>query len=56
MYLGLKPLYFRPPYGSYNDLVIKVLGERGYKKMFIWNAVTGMSPSLHLGNYANRSR
>lgn len=29
--LGLKPLYFRPPYGSYNDLVLQVLSERGYK-------------------------
>ena len=29
--LGLKPLYFRPPYGSINDLVLQVLGQRGYK-------------------------
>jgi hypothetical protein len=29
--LGLKPLYFRPPYGSINDQVLQVLGQRGYK-------------------------
>lgn len=29
--LGVKPLYFRPPYGAYNDLVRQVLGDRGYK-------------------------
>ena len=29
--LGLKPLYFRPPYGNINDLALKVLGYRGYK-------------------------
>lgn len=35
--LGLKPIYFRPPYGNYNDLVLQVLGQRGYKKMFLWS-------------------
>lgn len=39
--LGLKPLYFRPPYGSYNDLVLQVLAERGYKKVFLWSDDTG---------------
>ncbi|WWD18831.1 hypothetical protein CI109_103286 [Kwoniella shandongensis] len=39
--LGLKPLYFRPPYGSYNDLVLKVLAQRGYKKLFLWTEDTG---------------
>ena len=29
--LGLKPLYFRFPYGEYDDLVLSVLSERGYK-------------------------
>ena len=29
--LGLKPLYFRPPYGNINDLALQVLGQRGYK-------------------------
>ena len=28
---------FRPPYGSYNDLVLQVLGERGYKKLILWS-------------------
>ncbi|OCF35058.1 deacetylase [Kwoniella heveanensis CBS 569] len=39
--LGLKPLYFRPPYGSYNDLVLSVLAQRGYKKVFLWTDDTG---------------
>jgi len=39
--LGLKPRYFRPPYGSYNDRVLNVLAQRGYKKAFIWSDVTG---------------
>ncbi|WWC71124.1 uncharacterized protein I206_105077 [Kwoniella pini CBS 10737] len=39
--LGLKPLYFRPPYGSYNDLVLNVLAQRGYKKVFLWSDDTG---------------
>lgn len=28
--LGLRPLYFRPPFGNYNDLVLQVLRDRGY--------------------------
>jgi len=35
--LGKKPLYFRPPYGSINDLVLQVAGERGYKKAILWS-------------------
>lgn len=35
--LGVKPLWFRPPYGEYNDLVVQVLGERGYKGLVIWS-------------------
>lgn len=34
--LGVKPLYFRPPYGEYDDTVLKVLSDRGYKKLFMW--------------------
>lgn len=34
--LGVKPLYFRPPYGEYDDNVLKVLSDRGYKKLFMW--------------------
>jgi peptidoglycan/xylan/chitin deacetylase (PgdA/CDA1 family) len=29
--LGLKPLYFRPPFGSSNDLLLSALTNRGYK-------------------------
>lgn len=32
--LGVKPLYFRPPYGEYDDTVLKVLSDRGYKSEF----------------------
>ncbi|GMK57724.1 hypothetical protein CspeluHIS016_0405580 [Cutaneotrichosporon spelunceum] len=34
--LGVRPIYFRPPYGSYNDQVIQVLKDRGYSKLFMW--------------------
>ncbi|KAI7954930.1 hypothetical protein MJO28_005330 [Puccinia striiformis f. sp. tritici] len=39
--LGVKPLYMRPPYGEYNDVVLKVLGDRGYKGLFMWNQDSG---------------
>ncbi|KAJ9112889.1 hypothetical protein QFC19_000444 [Naganishia cerealis] len=35
--LGLRPLYFRPPYGEYNDLLLSVLSARGYTKVFLWS-------------------
>lgn len=28
--LGIKPKFFRPPYGSYNAAALQVLEERGY--------------------------
>lgn len=39
--LGVKPLWFRPPYGSYNDLALKVLAERGYKYLAMWSDDSG---------------
>lgn len=33
--LGVKPLYFRPPYGAINDLALQVLSDRGYKSEHI---------------------
>ncbi|KAG0151879.1 hypothetical protein CROQUDRAFT_667584 [Cronartium quercuum f. sp. fusiforme G11] len=36
MILGWKPLWFRPPFGEYNDLVLQVLSERGYKGLVLW--------------------
>jgi peptidoglycan/xylan/chitin deacetylase (PgdA/CDA1 family) len=39
--LGLKPLYFRPPYGDLPDLAIAALENRGYKKAFLWNQDAG---------------
>ncbi|KAL7420479.1 hypothetical protein Q5752_004429 [Cryptotrichosporon argae] len=35
--LGLRPIYFRPPYGNVNDLMYQVLAQRGYKKVFLWS-------------------
>ncbi|KAJ9094274.1 hypothetical protein QFC21_006100 [Naganishia friedmannii] len=35
--LGVRPLYFRPPYGEYNDLLLSALTARGYKKLFLWS-------------------
>ncbi len=32
--LGLKPIFFRPPYGNYNDMVLSILAQRGYKCEF----------------------
>ncbi|EAL17197.1 hypothetical protein CNBN0250 [Cryptococcus deneoformans B-3501A] len=39
--LGVKPRYFRPPYGNINDNVLNVLSERGYTKVFLWSDDTG---------------
>lgn len=39
----MKPLYFRPPYGSYNDLVLQVLGERGYKSEYSSQSVMSVN-------------
>ncbi|WAR58008.1 hypothetical protein PtB15_5B238 [Puccinia triticina] len=35
--LGVKPKYMRAPYGEYNDLVLQVLSDRGYKGMIMWS-------------------
>jgi len=39
--LGVKPLYFRAPYGEYNDLLLQVLSERGYKGLILWDQDSG---------------
>nr|8HE1_A Chain A, Chitin deacetylase [Puccinia striiformis f. sp. tritici]8HE2_A Chain A, Chitin deacetylase [Puccinia striiformis f. sp. tritici]8HE4_A Chain A, Chitin deacetylase [Puccinia striiformis f. sp. tritici]8HF9_A Chain A, Chitin deacetylase [Puccinia striiformis f. sp. tritici] len=39
--LGVKPLYMRPPYGEYNDVVLQVLRDRGYKGLIMWNQDSG---------------
>jgi len=39
--LGVRPLYFRPPFGSYNDLVLEVAAERGYKGAITWDYDSG---------------
>ena len=41
--LGLRPKYFRPPYGKYNDQVLAVASQRGYTKMILWSDDTGDS-------------
>jgi peptidoglycan/xylan/chitin deacetylase (PgdA/CDA1 family) len=35
--LGLRPKYFRPPFGKYNDQVLAVASQRGYTKMILWS-------------------
>ncbi|ODN74206.1 hypothetical protein L202_07652 [Cryptococcus amylolentus CBS 6039] len=35
--LGVKPKYFRPPYGNINDNAMSVLENRGYSKVFLWS-------------------
>lgn len=46
--LGVKPLYVRPPFGSYDDRILGILAQRGYTKVFMWSDDTGEShfPSL----------
>lgn len=39
--LGVKPLYMRPPYGEYNDVVLQVLQDRGYKGLIMWSEDSG---------------
>ena len=29
--LGVKPAFFRPPYGAYNAAAVKIIKARGYK-------------------------
>lgn len=41
--LGLKPIYFRPPYGSISDTLLAALENRGYKKVFLWSEDSGDS-------------
>ena len=40
---------FRPPYGSYNDLVLQVAAERGYKKLFLWSDDTQDASGASVG-------
>jgi peptidoglycan/xylan/chitin deacetylase (PgdA/CDA1 family) len=35
--LGLRPVYFRPPFGSVSDTLYAALENRGYKKVFMWS-------------------
>ncbi|KAJ9094275.1 hypothetical protein QFC21_006101 [Naganishia friedmannii] len=44
--LGLKPLYFRAPYGETSDTLMTVLAQRGYKKNFLWSDDVGDSSLL----------
>lgn len=41
--LGVKPKWLRPPYGNYNDLVLRVMSERGYTHLALWTDDTGDS-------------
>lgn len=38
--LGITPVLFRPPFGEYNDTVLKVAGEQGYKYTVMWSIDT----------------
>lgn len=46
--------YFRPPYGAYNDLVVKVAGDLGYTVVTMWNGNIGddaiLPPSRIIAN------
>jgi peptidoglycan/xylan/chitin deacetylase (PgdA/CDA1 family) len=41
--LGVKPKYFRPPYGNYNQNAVNVLKDRGYSKIWLWDVDSGDS-------------
>jgi len=43
--LGVKPKWFRPPYGEYNALLLKVLADRGYSGLVYWSQDSGDSAS-----------
>lgn len=34
---GIKVTLFRPPYGAYNQEMLRALGERGYRAMVMWD-------------------
>jgi peptidoglycan/xylan/chitin deacetylase (PgdA/CDA1 family) len=38
--LGIKPRFFRPPYGSYNNQVLEILKEYNYE-VITWNVDAG---------------
>ncbi|KAM0746717.1 glycoside hydrolase/deacetylase [Meredithblackwellia eburnea MCA 4105] len=40
--IGVKPKYFRPPYGSYNQAAVNIITSRGYK-IVTWNFDSGDS-------------
>jgi len=54
--LGIKPKYFRPPYGSYNDNILKILKEYNYD-VILWDVDTedadGASVSYSEKQYSN---
>jgi peptidoglycan/xylan/chitin deacetylase (PgdA/CDA1 family) len=39
-FLGKKPAYFRPPYGSYNASTVTVAEKAGHRYIVLWNADT----------------
>lgn len=52
--LGIKPRYFRPPYGKINDNNLRILKERGYKVInwsFASRDADGASPSESKNSY-----
>lgn len=54
--LGIKPKYFRPPYGSYNSAALAILKQRGYT-VVTWNFDSGDSvgatTSQSIKSYSN---
>lgn len=39
--LGITPALFRPPFGKYNDMNLKVLKKRGYRALVLWDYASG---------------
>ncbi len=38
--LGITPVLFRPPFGEYDNTVLKIAGEQGYKYTVMWSIDT----------------
>ncbi|MBW0517720.1 hypothetical protein O181_057435 [Austropuccinia psidii MF-1] len=43
--LGVKPRFFRPPYGEYDEELLEILSEKGYKGLVLWSQDSGDSAS-----------
>ncbi|KAL7411073.1 hypothetical protein BDY24DRAFT_354198 [Mrakia frigida] len=48
--LGIKPTFYRPPYGIITDLLLEVLVERGYTSLIMWSDNSGDADGATVAN------